>query len=154
MLRAGDWKTTAEGTQEKVQTHRRGKAPLLGRGEEEGQGTIETPWAPVCTLASGSQRAQHSFPVPAPHPHGPSPAGILAQSQCLRPAHEDPAPLIPSHAPGTHAPPTWIWPAGTFTQSRHSCPTLMELALSDHPGLCQTTVWLPQIHTKRKIQVR
>ena len=30
----------AEGTQEKVQTHRRGKVPLLGRGEEEGQATI------------------------------------------------------------------------------------------------------------------
>ena len=30
----------AEGTQEKVQTHRRGKVPWLGRGEEEGQAAI------------------------------------------------------------------------------------------------------------------
>ena len=30
----------AEGTQEKVWTCRRGKAPLLGRGEEEGWATI------------------------------------------------------------------------------------------------------------------
>ena len=35
-LRAGEWKAMAEGTQEKVWTHRRGKAQLLGRGEEEG----------------------------------------------------------------------------------------------------------------------
>ena len=30
----------AEGTREKVQTCRRGKAPLLGSGEGEGQGAI------------------------------------------------------------------------------------------------------------------
>ena len=30
----------AEGTQEKAQTRRRGKAPLLRRGEEEGQAAI------------------------------------------------------------------------------------------------------------------
>ena len=30
----------AEGTLEKVWTHRRGKVPLLGRGEEEQQATI------------------------------------------------------------------------------------------------------------------
>ena len=29
-LRAGEWKAMEEGTWEKVQTHRRGKAPLLG----------------------------------------------------------------------------------------------------------------------------
>ena len=31
----GEGNTTAEGTWEKVQTRKRGKAPLLGRGEEE-----------------------------------------------------------------------------------------------------------------------
>ena len=35
-LRAGEWKATAEGTQEKVPTHRRDKVQLLGKGEEEG----------------------------------------------------------------------------------------------------------------------
>ena len=40
ILRAGEWSATAEKTQEKVQTCRRGKAPLLGRGEEEGKATI------------------------------------------------------------------------------------------------------------------
>ena len=41
----------AEGTREKVQTRRRGKAPLLGRGEEEGQAATENSLGPVCTLA-------------------------------------------------------------------------------------------------------
>ena len=36
MPRAVEGNATAEGTREKVQTCRRGKAPLLGRGEEEG----------------------------------------------------------------------------------------------------------------------
>ena len=39
MLRAGEWKATAEETLEKVWTCRRGKAPLLQRGEEEGMTT-------------------------------------------------------------------------------------------------------------------
>ena len=43
----------AQGTWEKVWTHRRGKAPLLGRGEEEGQAVIGNSlcWSmhmPVC----------------------------------------------------------------------------------------------------------
>ena len=37
---AKEGNTTAEGTQEKVQTCRRGKTPQLDRGEEEGQATI------------------------------------------------------------------------------------------------------------------
>ena len=39
MPRAVEGNATAEGTREKVQTCRRGKAPLLGRGEEEGGAT-------------------------------------------------------------------------------------------------------------------
>ena len=35
--RAKEENAMVEGTQEKVQTCRKGKAPLLGRGEEEGQ---------------------------------------------------------------------------------------------------------------------
>ena len=42
----------AEGTQEKVQTHRRGKAQLLGRGERERQTTIGNP-APERVHAHG-----------------------------------------------------------------------------------------------------
>ena len=34
---AEEWNATAEGTQEKIWTHRRSKATLLGRGEEEAQ---------------------------------------------------------------------------------------------------------------------
>lgn len=37
---AKEGNTTAERTREKVQTSRRGKAPLLGRGEEEGQAAV------------------------------------------------------------------------------------------------------------------
>ena len=33
---AKEGRTMAEGAWEKVQAHRRGRAPLLGRGEEEG----------------------------------------------------------------------------------------------------------------------
>ena len=38
--RAKEGNTTAEGTWEKVWTCRRGKAPLLGRGEKEGRSAI------------------------------------------------------------------------------------------------------------------
>ena len=41
MLRAGGWKATSEGTQEKSWVCRRDKVPVLGRGEEEGWATIE-----------------------------------------------------------------------------------------------------------------
>ena len=37
---AKEGNTIAEGTREKVQTHGRGKVPLLGRGKEEGQAII------------------------------------------------------------------------------------------------------------------
>ena len=44
-LRAGEWKAMAEGTLEKVQTHRRGKAPVSGRMGRGGlpKGTSCTP---------------------------------------------------------------------------------------------------------------
>ena len=67
----------AEGTQEKVWTHRRDKVPLLGRGEEKGQATaienslrrslhmLATPPTPITegrascsTLPCGNQRSQ------------------------------------------------------------------------------------------------
>jgi len=35
--RAGEWDATPEGTREEVWAHRRGKAPLMGRGEEKGR---------------------------------------------------------------------------------------------------------------------
>ena len=37
---AKEGNTTGEGTQEKVWIQKRGKSPLLGKGEEEGQDTI------------------------------------------------------------------------------------------------------------------
>ena len=40
-LRAGEWKATTEGTWEKSCTHRRDKAPVSVRGEEEEQAAIE-----------------------------------------------------------------------------------------------------------------
>ena len=39
--RAGEWKAMEEGKWEKVQTHKRDKVPLRGRGEDEGWTTIE-----------------------------------------------------------------------------------------------------------------
>ena len=41
MLRAVEWKAITEGTWEKIWTLRRDKAPMLGRGEEEGYTAIE-----------------------------------------------------------------------------------------------------------------
>ena len=40
-LRAEEWKAMTEGTQEKVWTCRKDEVPMLGRGEEKGQATIE-----------------------------------------------------------------------------------------------------------------
>ena len=40
MPQANEGNTMAEGTWEKVRTRRRGKEPLLGREEEEGQAAI------------------------------------------------------------------------------------------------------------------
>ena len=48
---------TAEVNQEKVWTHRRGKGPLLGRGEEEGRTTIENSLHLSECMPTGPQRA-------------------------------------------------------------------------------------------------
>ena len=48
VLRVGGWAAPAEGSREKVWPCRGSKAPLLGRGEEEGQ-------APQETLCAGAQ---------------------------------------------------------------------------------------------------
>ena len=65
-LRAGEWKAMAEGTQEKVWTHRRDKAPLLGRGEEKGWATtIENSCPHVHMLALPHHRGW-SIPSTAP----------------------------------------------------------------------------------------
>ena len=50
-LMGGEWNATTEGTREKAGTYRKDKAPLLGRGEEEGRAPKNTPCAPACTLA-------------------------------------------------------------------------------------------------------
>ena len=57
----------AEGTCEKVQTHQRDKAPLLGRGEEKVQATtIENSLSPsLCVLARPPpQRVEHLAQYP------------------------------------------------------------------------------------------
>ena len=43
----------AEGTQKKVWTHRKGKAPLLGRGEEEGWAAMENSLSQSMLMAMG-----------------------------------------------------------------------------------------------------
>ena len=122
MLRAEDWEATAQGTQEKIRTHRRGKVLLLGRGEEEWQAAIENSLGP----------SVHTCPLNCRELNTPS--------QHLHPAYEDPAP------------PTCAEPAtSTFAHSCCPCPTLTELAHQTTLD-CQTTVWLPRICRKRKTQ--
>ena len=54
----GEENTMVEGTQEKVQTCRRGKAPLLGRVRGEGVDCHRKLPSPECTpVPGGSQRA-------------------------------------------------------------------------------------------------
>ena len=106
--------------------------PLLGRGQIEGQATIENSLGP----------SVHTCPLDHRE--------LSTPSWCLHPACADPA--LPAHlcVPGACARPMWIQPASTFAYSQCPRPTLMEPALPAHPGLCQTTVWLPQIRRKRK----
>ena len=92
MLRAGEWKAMAEGTREKVQTCRRDKVPLLGRGEEEGQAAIENSLGPSVHACPPYCR-ELSFP-----------------SQCLYQGCMDPVSPAPSLAPSTHAQPPRIQP--------------------------------------------
>ena len=67
-LRAQEWKAMAEGTWEKAQSHRRGKAPMLGRGEEEEwQATIEKALGPsvhACPLDHRELNAPSSACAP------------------------------------------------------------------------------------------
>ena len=67
-LRAGEWKATTEGTWEKIWTHMRHKAPMLGRGEEEGRAAIEYSLQPSKHACPPAIR-EHCFPV---HPHSPT----------------------------------------------------------------------------------
>ena len=67
-LRAGEWKATAEGTWEKVRTHRRDKEPLLGRVEvKEWVATIENSLCPSIRACPSAYQGQ-SVPGAAPHP--------------------------------------------------------------------------------------
>ena len=68
-LRAGEWKATAEGTWEKIRTHRRDKAPLLQRGEEKGQATtIENSLHPRWFALAHPHGRGWSIPGTAPPP--------------------------------------------------------------------------------------
>ena len=61
-----------------------------------------------------------------------------------RPACMDPALQAPSSTPGTHAQPTLIQPAGTFTHSRCPCPTLTELAPQTTPDCAKLQFGFPK----------
>ena len=67
MLKAGEWRATTKGTWGKNWTCRRDKAPVLGRGEEEGQATIEYSLHPSKSACPPASREQ-CFPVHAPSP--------------------------------------------------------------------------------------
>ena len=69
MLRAGEWKAATEGTWEKSWTCTRNKAPVLERGEEKGQATIEYSLHPSEYTCPPASRNLY-FPV---HPLSPYP---------------------------------------------------------------------------------
>ena len=111
MLRAGEWKATAEGTQEKVWTHMRHKTPLVGRGEEEGRAAIENslhPRVPACPWAGreqsipGTTHQAHHTPgtpacprmdLPCQACHAPCACTCLCRTS-----------LGPPHSPHMHSP--------------------------------------------------
>ena len=67
-LRAGEWKVASEGTWEKSWICRRHKAPVLGRGEEEGWATIEySPCHSKLTCPPAIRKL--CFPVHPPSPY-------------------------------------------------------------------------------------
>ena len=73
-----EWKATTEGTWEKIQGYSRDKAPLLGRGVEEGWASTENALrAPVCTftrqLAENRTFPAHPTPPPYHSSHNPPP---------------------------------------------------------------------------------
>ena len=113
MLRTGEWKATTEGTREKVQTHRRDKAPLLGRGGGRGHHRIllEPQRVLACQLAELSQC------IPSPPSHVPG--------QKLPTIHGGLAP--PPF--GRHRP-SWLSVAGLLTHRK--CPTPVEQAAQHH----------------------
>ena len=103
MLRAGEWKAATEGTWEKSWTCTRNKAPVLERGEEKGQATIEYSLHPseyTCPPAS----RQQFFPVhlSSPTPHVPDlrppaiPEGWPHHSQEAKHLRGFPCPGLPA----------------------------------------------------------
>ena len=68
VLRAGDWKATREGTQEKVWACRRDIAPLLGRGEQDVWATREYSLLHSIFTCTTASRAQRAFPAHPPLP--------------------------------------------------------------------------------------
>lgn len=132
--RAGVWKAKAEGTWEKVQTHRRHKVPLLGQREEKGwANAIENslcPSMPTLDPAIAEGRlslAQHTTPPEVAHTHsGPHPdlqeaTHHVVACQAMPQSGESPALLnIPSSCPAQpHRKPCTALP--------HSWPCLNQL---------------------------
>ena len=73
-LRAGEWKAMSEGTWDKVQTCRRDKVPLLGKGKEEGRATIENSLhlsISACLQACRGRNIPGTVPCPTARNHLP-----------------------------------------------------------------------------------
>ena len=83
-LRAGEWKARAEGTQEKVQTRKTGKVPLLGRTKGGGAGRHRKHLACQACACARQLPEGGASPAQFPHPHLPPQARspLLA---CCRP---------------------------------------------------------------------
>ena len=142
-LRAGEWKATTEGTWEKSWTHRRNKAPVLGRREEEGWATIEYSLhhrEHTCPPASRKQ----CFPVhpPSPYPmHRPDPRLPAIPEGGPHHVHEAnhlrgfPCPGLPALHPNGVAPST----TGPLEMS--CSPDIIEQAVPGHPKSAAIAGW-------------
>ena len=77
----------AEGTPEKVGTHWRDKAPLLGRGEEKGQATtMENSLAPACAALAPPHHRGRSLRRSAPPNGKPRSLALGRAPTCQKPA--------------------------------------------------------------------
>lgn len=109
-LRAGEGKARAEGTKEKVLTHRRDKTPLLARGEEEGRATIGNSLCPSMRIFPPPGRKQSIPSATLQVCHYPGTCAHLCRADTL-------GPLLYMHS----CMPTQN-PLPDLPCSRHTCP--------------------------------
>ena len=140
-----------EGTQEKVWTCRREKAPLLGRGEEKRKAAIETLCTPVCMFVH-LLAENRAFPV-----HPPTPEDRIQQPSMADKIHHpweaswwhaasQPPLLAEGWCPGgTLCPGLTRPPAGCAPVAHHACHPCPPVgsSLLASPGLCQTSLAFP-----------